>query len=106
MQPIRVDDVVIVEGEFGWIEEVTLTTSSPASEYWDGDACNLYVTNTSKRTVELPCTPSAGRALDLWELRCFICEQLVSFLQNQHPDACPVVYTRMQERGFRKGGTV
>ena len=24
-QPIRVDDVVIVEGEFGWIEEITLT---------------------------------------------------------------------------------
>ena len=24
-QPIRVDDVVIVEGDFGWIEEVTLT---------------------------------------------------------------------------------
>jgi small-conductance mechanosensitive channel len=24
-QPIRVDDVVVVEGEFGWIEEITLT---------------------------------------------------------------------------------
>ncbi len=24
-QPIRVDDIVIVEGEFGWIEEITLT---------------------------------------------------------------------------------
>jgi small-conductance mechanosensitive channel len=24
-QPIRVDDVVIVEGEFGWVEEITLT---------------------------------------------------------------------------------
>ena len=24
-QPIRVDDIVIVEGEFGWVEEITLT---------------------------------------------------------------------------------
>ena len=24
-QPIRIDDVVIVEGEFGWIEEISLT---------------------------------------------------------------------------------
>lgn len=152
-QPIRVDDVVIVEGEFGWIEEITLTyvvvrvwdrrrivmpithfveqpfqnwtrTSSDligsvflyvdhttpigavreeleritaASEYWDGEVCNLHVTNTSERTVELRCTASAGSAPDLWELRCSIREQLVSFLQNQHPDALPAIRTRIQE---------
>lgn len=151
-QPMRVDDVVIVQNEFGWVEEITLTYvvvrvwdrrrivmpithfveqpfqnwtrnssdligavflyvdhTTPvqavrdelervvsASEYWDGDVCNLHVTNTSERTVELRCTASAGSAPDLWELRCQIREQLVAFLQAEHPDALPAVRTRVQ----------
>jgi small-conductance mechanosensitive channel len=144
-QPIRVDDVVIVEGEFGWVEEITLTyvvvrvwdrrrivmpityfvekpfqnwtrTSSDligsvflyvdhrtpvpavrnelqrvveASEYWDGDACALHVTDTSERAVELRAIASAQSAPQLWELRCEIREALVQYLQDEHPEALP-----------------
>jgi small-conductance mechanosensitive channel len=144
-QPIRVDDVVIVEGEFGWVEEITLTyvvvrvwdrrrivmpithfienpfqnwtrTSSDligsvflyvdhrtpvpavreelqrvveASEYWDGDACALHVTDTSERAVELRAIASAQSAPQLWELRCEIREALVEYLQTEHPEALP-----------------
>jgi len=144
-QPIRVDDVVIVEGEFGWVEEITLTyvvvrvwdrrrivmpithfvekpfqnwtrTSSDligsvflyvdhrtpvpavrselervveASEYWDGEACALHVTDTSERAVELRAIASAQSAPQLWELRCEIREALVQYLQDEHPEALP-----------------
>ena len=154
-QPIRVDDVVIVEGEFGWVEEITLTyvvvrvwdkrrivlpithfvekpfqnwtrtsadligsvflyvdyrTPVPAvrdelqrvveaSEYWDGDACALHVTNTSERGIELRAIASAASAPQLWELRCEIREQLVAYLREEHPDALPVVRAQLQEAG-------
>ena len=151
-QPIRVDDVVIVEDEFGWIEEITLTyvvvrvwdrrrivmpithfveqpfqnwtrTSSDLigsvflyvdhttpiddvraelervtadSEYWDGEVCKLHVTNTTERAIELRCIASAKSAPDLWELRCAIREQLVSYLQNEYPESLPAIRTRVQ----------
>ncbi len=152
-QPIRVDDVVIVEGDFGWVEEITLTyvvvrvwdkrrivlpithfveqpfqnwtrTSAEligsvflyvdyrtpvqavrdelqrivqASEYWDGDACALHVTSTSERAIELRAIASAESAPQLWELRCEIREKLVTYLQEEHPEALPVVRARMQD---------
>lgn len=154
-QPIRVDDVVIVEGEFGWVEEITLTyvvvrvwdrrrivlpithfveepfqnwtrTSSDligsvflrvdyrtpveavreelrrvveASDYWDGDACALQVTDAGDRSIELRAIASAANAPQLWELRCEIREALVGYLRDQHPDALPVLRARMQTDG-------
>ena len=151
-QPIRVDDVVIVEDEFGWIVEITLTyvvvrvgdrrrilmpithfveqpfqnwtrnssdligsvflyvdhttpiddvraeleRITSESEYWDGEVCNLHVTNTSERAIEVRCTASAKSAPDLWELRCAIREQLVAFLQDEHPESLPTIRTRVQ----------
>jgi small-conductance mechanosensitive channel len=151
-QPIRVDDVVIVEGEFGWVEEITLTyvvvrvwdrrrivlpithfvekpfqnwtrTSSDligsvflrvdyrtpveavreelrrvveASDYWDGDACALHVTDAGDRSIELRAIASAANAPQLWELRCEIREALVGYLRDQHPDALPVLRARVE----------
>lgn len=151
-QPIRVDDVVIAEGEFGWIEEITLTyvvvrvwdrrrivmpithfvekpfqnwtrTSADligsvflrvdyrtpvsalreelqrvveASEYWDGDACALHVTDTTERAIEVRAIASAQSAPHLWELRCEIREALVAYLRDHHPEALPVVRMHVQ----------
>jgi len=159
-QPIRVDDVVIVEGEFGWVEEITLTyvvvrvwdrrrivmpithfiekpfqnwtrTSSDligsvflyvdhrtpvsavreelrrvveASEYWDGDACALHVTNTSERAVELRAIASAQSAPQLWELRCEIREALVEYLQNEHPEALPRLRAHVEPERMGEAG--
>ncbi len=158
-QPIRVDDVVIAEGEFGWVEEITLTyvvvrvwdrrrivlpithfiekpfqnwtrTSSDligsvflrvdyrtpvgavreelrrvveASDYWDGDACALHVTDAGDRSIELRAIASAANAPQLWELRCEIREALVGYLQDQHPDALPVLRARVQTDGETPG---
>lgn len=159
-QPIRVDDVVIVQGEFGWVEEITLTyvvvrvwdrrrivlpithfveqpfqnwtrTSSDligsvflrvdyrtpvpavrdelrrvveASDYWDGDACALHVTDTTERSVELRAIASAENAPQLWELRCEIREALVAFLRDEYPEALPVVRAQLEEGGATSDG--
>jgi small-conductance mechanosensitive channel len=146
-QPIRIDDVVIVEGEWGRIEEITLTYvvvriwdlrrlvvpsgyflhhafqnwtrvsaemlgtvllrvdyTIPveevraelerilrASERWDGKVCNLQVTDTGERTVELRALMSAVDSPTLWDLRCEVREKLLGFLQRRFPACLPVL---------------
>ena len=158
-QPIRVDDVVIVEGEFGWIEEITLTyvvvrvwdrrrivmpithfvnqpfqnwtrTSSDligsvflhvdhrtpvdavrsqlqdiakASPHWDGEVCYLHVTDATEHTIELRAIASARDASTLWELRCEIREQLIRFLQAEHPRSLPRIRARLEDSASRAG---
>jgi len=51
-QPIRVDDVVIVEGEFGWVEEITLTYV--VVRVWD------------KRRIVLPITHFIEQPFQNW----------------------------------------
>jgi len=58
-QPIRVDDVVIVEGDFGWIEEITLTYA--VVRVWDQRRIIVPIThfietpfqNWTRETAEL-----------------------------------------------------
>jgi small-conductance mechanosensitive channel len=149
-QPIRIDDVVIVEGEWGKIEEINLTyvvvkiwdkrrlvlpttyfiekpfqnwtmTSADIlgtifiyTDYtfpveklrealsgylkeapkWDGEVNVLQVTNVSDRTMELRALMSAKDASDAWDLRVFIREKLLTFLQENYPEYLP--RTRIQ----------
>lgn len=144
-QPIRIDDVLVVEGEWGRVEEITLTyvvvriwdkrrlvlpisyflekpfqnwtrtTASvlgtvfvhvdytvpvdqvrrklgelvESSEHWDGEVWRLHVTDSRERTLELRAMMSAADASAAWELRCEVREKLVSWLQEEHPDALP-----------------
>lgn len=146
-QPIRVDDVVIVENEWGRIEDITLTyvvvriwdqrrlvvpisyfieqpfqnwtrSSSEllgtvflhvdytvplaalreeltrilqASRYWDGRVNVLQVTDARERTLELRALASAADASLAWDLRCEVREQLIAFLQREHPASLPHV---------------
>ncbi|MDH3209987.1 MAG: mechanosensitive ion channel family protein [Burkholderiaceae bacterium] len=144
-QPIRIDDVVIVEGEWGRIEEIRntfvvvriwdlrrlmvplshfiekpfenwtrvtadllgtvfvyvdyttpiedvrreLKTILESSELWDGKVWNLQVTDTTERTVKLRALMSASDASTAWDLRCYVRERLIEYLQRQHPEALP-----------------
>jgi small-conductance mechanosensitive channel len=144
-QPIRLDDVVIVEGEWGRVEEIRPTyvvvriwdkrrlivpleyfINQPfqnwtrraadilgtvhlyadytvpvdavraelerivkASGKWDGEVCSLSVTNTSERAVELRALMSAANSSDAWDLRCMVREQLIGYLQREHPGCLP-----------------
>jgi small-conductance mechanosensitive channel len=146
-QPIRLDDVVVVEGEWGWIEEITTTYvivrvwdlrrlvvplsyfiekpfqnwtrrtadllgtvfiytdySVPVEEVrselltilresgmWDGRTWGLQVTNTTDRSVELRALMSAPSSPKAWDLRCYVREKLIEFLQREYPNSLPRV---------------
>jgi small-conductance mechanosensitive channel len=151
-QPIRLDDVVIVEGEWGRIEEFTATYvvvriwdqrrlvvplnyfientfqnwtrvdaeilgtvflyvdyTVPVDELrqelhrllqqndrWDGRAWGLVVTDATERAVELRALMSAPDAGTAWDLRCEIREQLITWLQRNHPGALPRLRADLQ----------
>ena len=144
-QPIRLEDVVIVEGEWGWVEEITTTYvvvrvwdlrrlvlplsyfiekpfqnwtrqssdllgtvflyadyTVPVNEVraelhrvlessgmWDGKVWGLQVTNLSERTVELRALMSAPGSSQAWDLRCYVREKLVEYLQQRYPNSLP-----------------
>ncbi|WP_300420603.1 mechanosensitive ion channel family protein [uncultured Hyphomonas sp.] len=144
-QPIRLDDAVVVEGEWGWIEEIGLfyvvikiwdwrrlvvplsyfietpfqnwtrkSASIIGSVYWtvdyhapiarmrekleeickstplwNGDVVNLQVTEASGNSVTVRGLASASSSPKAWDLRCLIREQMIEWLQAEHPEALP-----------------
>lgn len=144
-QPIRIDDAVVVEGEWGWIEEIGLFyvvikiwdwrrlvvplsyfiekpfqnwTRQSASiigsvfwsldyrtpigdvreklkaicestKLWDGQVVNLQVTDSDSRTLQLRALASARTSPEAWDLRCLIREEMLTWLQAEHPYALP-----------------
>ncbi len=141
-QPIRLDDVVIVEEEWGRIEEITLTyvvvkiwderrlvlpithflekpfqnwTKSNADiigtvfiyvDYsfpvdsirnilpkmlngntdWDGRVVNVQVTNVTDRYKEVRILLSSSDSSKNWDLRTFIREKLIDFINDNYPE--------------------
>lgn len=152
-QPIRIDDALLVEGEWGKVEEITLTyvvvriwderrlilpinyfiekpfqnwtrTGShilgtvfiytdynvplPAlreefdrllktTALWDQRASVLQVTNLSERTVELRALVSANDSGQAFDLRCFIRENMLTFIQKNYPESLPKTRILMLE---------
>lgn len=152
-QPIRIEDAVIVEGEWGWIEEITSTyvvvrlwdwrrmilpiayflekpfqnwTHQSASligsvffylDYrvpvdllrthlneivletplWDGKVVNLQVSDMKQGTVELRMLVSGRNAPQTWDLRCFVRERMLLFLQTTCPEALPQTRIMMDD---------
>jgi small-conductance mechanosensitive channel len=144
-QPIRIDDSVVVEGEWGWIEEIettyvvvrlwdlrrlilpltyfierpfqnwTRTTSDllgtvmiyvdytlpveelrqelhrvlVSSQMWDGKVWVLQVTDFTEKTMQIRALMSAPSASQAFDLRCYVREQLVKFLQQKYPQCLP-----------------
>ena len=146
-QPIRIDDVVIIEGEWGRIEEINLTyvvvkiwdmrrlivpinyfidkpfqnwTRTNAeilgtvfiyvdylapvkeireeltrllklNENWDGNVNAFQVTSTNDKTMELRALMSAKNASAAFELRVYIREKLIEYLQKNYPEHLPKI---------------
>ena len=144
-QPIRLDDVVIVEGEWGWIEEINLTyvvvrvwdkrrlvvpttyfientfqnwtrTSADilgtvyiyadyalpfdaireeqtrllnATDLWDGKVNVMQVTNATEKSVEIRVLVSAKNSPTAWDLRVYLREKLLEFIQKNYPESLP-----------------
>jgi small-conductance mechanosensitive channel len=150
-QPIRLDDVVIVENEWGRVEEITLTyvvihiwddrrlvvplgyfiekpfqnwtrTSAnllgsvfvwvdytlPLDEVrralkeiiephplWDKRFWNLQVSDATEKTMQLRVLATTADASKGWDLRCAIREQLIAYIQKNHPQSLPQCRTQI-----------
>lgn len=144
-QPIRMEDAVIVEGEWGWVEEITstyvvvrlwdwrrmvlpltyfieqpfqnwtrITADLIGSVYlyvdyavpvddvrkeldrlvkttdkWSGKVCVLQVSDAKEHTIELRALADARDAGTAWDLRCYLRENLIKFLQEKYPQSLP-----------------
>jgi hypothetical protein len=86
-QPIRIDDVVIVEGEWGRVEEITLTYV--VIHFWDHRFWNLQVTDATDRAIQLRVLATAADASKAWNLRCDIREKLIALIQQRYPQSLP-----------------
>ncbi len=62
-----------------------------ANDFWDGRSWSLVVTDTTPSTIEVRAAVSARTSDDLWTLRCELREQLLAWLQFEHPAALPRV---------------
>ncbi len=150
-QPIRIDDVVIVEGEWGRIEDITLTfvtvriwdlrrlvlpinyfiekpfqnwTRKSANllnavyiyaDYtlpvetlriefkrlldetplWDQQTWVLQITDSTPQSMEIRALMSTKDASTGWDLKCFVREGLVRFIQKEFPDSLPRIRTEL-----------
>lgn len=152
-QPIRLDDVLVVEGEWGWVEEITLTfvviriwdkrrlvlpttyfiekpfqnwtrTTSEIlgtvfihtdynvpfdelrteltrllkdSELWDKKVDVLQVTDSKEHSVEIRALMSAKNSPEAWDLRVYVREGLITFIQKNYPDSFPRTRINVQD---------
>jgi len=144
-EPFRIDDAVLVENEWGWIEEINLTyvvvriwdkrrlvlpstyflekpfqnwtrTSAELigsvfiytdytisfqamrdelsrllneSELWDKNVNVLQVTDSKESTLEIRILVSAKNSPTAWDLRVYIREKMIEFIQKNYPESLP-----------------
>lgn len=162
-QPLRIDDVVIVEGEWGKVKEISLTyivvgtwdhrslvvpityfvekpfqnwTRTGAellgaviiyadytmpvemlrekfeelirgSVLWDGKVGKIQVTDTTEKSMQIRALVSARNASDAFDLRCFVREELIRYIQAQSPEYLPRARVSSAEpHGAYKNGEV
>ncbi len=158
-QPFRIEDAVIVDNEWGWIEEINATyvvvriwdwrrlivplsyfveqpfqnwtrnsgallgsvflyadyntpvdalrqeldRILPLSPLWDGQAKALQVTDASDRTIQIRILAGARTSPDSWDLRCYIRENMITFLQRNYPDSLPKTRGDLRADGLAPG---
>lgn len=144
-QPIRIDDVVVVNGEWGRIEEIhtffvvvriwdlrrlvlplsyfieqpfenwtrvsadllryvylwvdysvpvdelrnELTRILKSTPKWKGQVNVLQVTDANDHAIQIRALMDARDSGQGWDLQCYVLEQLVKFMQQNHPNSLP-----------------
>jgi len=61
------------------------------SGLWDGRTWRLQVTNATDRSMELRALMSAPSGPKAWDLRCYVREKLIDYLQREFPESLPRV---------------
>ncbi len=151
-QPFRIEDAVIVNGEWGWIEEITttyvvvriwdwrrmvvplsyfieqpfqnwtrttaqllgsvylyvdytvpvdavrqeLTRILKTTDKWMGHVNVLQVSDAKEYTVELRALMDAPDSGTSWDLRCYVRENLIKFLQEHYPHSLPTMRAELR----------
>jgi small-conductance mechanosensitive channel len=144
-QPFRLGDAVVIQGEWGWIEEIgtmyvvvriwdlrrlvlplsyflenafenwTRTSAEllghcfiyvdyrvPVEEVrkelrrivestplWGGKVCVLQMSDLFETTAQLRALMDARNSSDAWDLRCYVRENLIHYIQEHHPGSLP-----------------
>jgi len=157
-QPIKIDDAVVVENEWGWIEEINLTYvvvriwdlrrlvlpityftenafqnwtrnnaqilgsvflyldySMPLdplrkhfekvlseTKLWDQQTQVLQVTDTTDKTMTIRLLMTAQNSPTAWDLRCYVREKMIEFIQQNYPQSLPHVRATFTDAGFRE----
>lgn len=83
-----------VELDLDWlipVEAMRIETARivHASDLWDGRSVNLQVTDATGGTVRVRAVVSANSSGNLWDLRCYLREELIKWLQEQAVYALP-----------------
>lgn len=155
-QPFRIDDAVVVEGEWGWIEEIKLTyvvvriwdkrrlvlpstyflekpfqnwTRTTAdilgtvfiyTDYnitvdvlreeltrllkstplWDHKVNVIQVTDSKQNYMELRILVSAKNSPSAWDLRVYIREKMIAFIQKNYPESLPKTRINIENQGL------
>ncbi|BAX78871.1 mechanosensitive ion channel family protein [Labilibaculum antarcticum] len=153
-QPFRIDDAVVVENEWGWIEEINLTyivvriwdkrrlvlptsyflekpfqnwTRTTADilgtvfiytdytisvealreelarllkdcELWDKKVNVIQVTDSKENYMELRILVSAKNSPTAWDLRVFIREKMIEFIQKNYPESLPKTRVNIENK--------
>jgi small-conductance mechanosensitive channel len=144
-QPFRLEDAVVVEGQWGWIEEIgtmyvvvriwdlrrlvlplsyfldnafenwTRTSADllayvylnvdytlrvdelraelqricESTKLWKGQVCVLQVSDATEHTMQIRALMDARNSGDAWNLRCYVREKMIQFLQEKYPHSLP-----------------
>lgn len=67
-----------------------------ASDTWDHRSANVLVTGSEGGYVTVRFKISAANSDDQWDLRCLVREQIMTWLQQEHPEALPVTRVAME----------
>jgi len=65
------------------------------TDLWDKRVAGMQVTNTTEITVEVRLLVSAVNSGKLFDLRCYIRENIIAFIQKNYPESPPKTRTVM-----------
>ncbi len=74
------------------------------SPLWDRKVNVLQVTDSKENNIELRALMSAKDSPTAWDLRVYIREKLIEFLQKNYPESLPKKRIRIEDNNSGSGG--
>ena len=68
-----------------------------STDLWKGEVCVLQVTDASEHAIQTRARVDARDSGEAWDLRCYVREKLIQFLQEKYPNALPRVRAELHE---------